>query len=84
MKTIEQMRALRTQVDLDTDNYLQDGFQLTEIAAVYANQAMFIYRQVFNDDDYNLMIETMYKHRDKVKKLSVEDILRGFGIDISK
>lgn len=84
MNEIEKLRNLRGQVELDMDRYLEEGTTLTELASVYATQAMFIYRQLFNDEDYDRMIKTMYDNRMNVKKFTVEDILRTLGIDISK
>lgn len=84
MNEIEKLRILRGNIELDMDRYLEEGHSLTELAAVFSTQAMFIYRQLFNDEEYDRIIKTMYDNRMNVKKYTIEDIFRTLGIDISK
>jgi len=76
MTPLEKTRILKNNIILDMERYIEEGFTVTEIAAVYASQSMFLYRQMFNDQDYNLMMETMYNHRNNIKKINIEDLFR--------
>ena len=68
MNAVEKLYNLRAQIDLDMERYLEEGFTLTEMAAIFATNSMFIYRQLFNDEDYDRMMKTMYEGRNNVKK----------------
>jgi hypothetical protein len=68
MTYAEKLYNLRANIDLDMERYLEQGFTLTEMAAVFASNSMYIYRQLFNDEDYDRMMTTMYEGRKNVKK----------------
>ena len=67
----EKLYILRSQIELDMERYLEEGFTMTELAAVYASNCMFIYRQLFNDVEYDKIMETMYTSRGNVRKIDL-------------
>lgn len=76
MNFLERAINLRSNVELDMERYLEDGYDVLDLASVYATQALFLYRQIFSDEDYELMIKTMYENRMSVKKIPIERLLK--------
>jgi hypothetical protein len=46
-----------------------EHYEPTEVAGVLAAQAMTIYKTILSPNEYELMAESIYNNRDKVKKL---------------
>ena len=46
-----------------------EHYEPTEVAGVMAAQAMTIYKTILSPEEYELMAESIYNSRDKVKKL---------------
>jgi hypothetical protein len=46
-----------------------EHYEPTEVAGVMAAQAMTIYKTILSPQEYELMAESIYNNRDKVKKL---------------
>lgn len=76
MTPLEKSRILKDNIFLDMERYMEEGFTVTEIAAVYASQAMFLYRQMFDDRDYEMMMQGIYDNRNNVRKINIEDLFR--------
>jgi hypothetical protein len=48
---------------------LSENYQPLEVAGVMTAQAMTIYKSMLSPEEFDMMVETIYNSRDKVKKL---------------
>lgn len=69
MPDMEKLMNLRIQVAMDMERYIEDGFEPLELAAILVTQGLQIYRQVLDDDEYDIMVGDIYDSRDKVRKI---------------
>ena len=69
MPDVDSLLNLRLQVTMDMERYVEDGFNPFEIAAVFVTQGLMIYRQVLNDEEYEIMTQDIYDSRGNVRKV---------------
>jgi hypothetical protein len=62
---LEEIYAKLWSVILD----LSENYEPSEVAGVMTAQAMTIYKTILSPNEYEMMAETIYASRDKVKKL---------------
>lgn len=69
MPDMEKLLNLRMQVAMDMERYIEDGFDPLELAAILVTQGLMIYRQVLDDDEYDVVVANIYDSRDMVRKI---------------
>lgn len=69
MPDMNKLLNLRVQVAMDMERYVEDGFDPLEIAAILVTQGLQIYRQILDDDEYDIMVGDIYDSRDMIKKV---------------
>ena len=69
MPDMDKLLNLRIQVAMDMERYVEDGFDPLEIAAILVTQGLMIYRQVLDDDEYDIMVGDIYDSRGMVRKI---------------
>ncbi len=69
MTDIDKLQNLRTQVQLDMERYMEDGFGPLELAAILVTQGLMIYRQVLDEDEYEIMTKDIYQNRNLIRRI---------------
>ncbi len=69
MTDIDKLQNLRTQVQLDMERYIEDGFGPLELAAILVTQGLMIYRQVLDEDEYEIMTKDIYQNRNLIRRV---------------
>ena len=69
MPDIEKLLNLRMQVAMDVERYVEDGFDPLELAAILVTQGLEIYRQVLDDEEYDIMVKDIHDSRNMVKRI---------------
>ncbi len=69
MTDIDKLQNLRTQVQLDMERYMEDGFGPLELAAILVTQGLMIYRQVLDEDEYEIMTKDIYQNRNLIRRV---------------
>lgn len=57
-----------------SEKTLVDGHGGLEIAAVFATQALTIYKTMLSESEFESMMLEIYNSRDRIKKLEVPDV----------
>jgi len=66
---MEKLLNLRMQVAMDVERYVEDGFDPLELAAILVTQGLQIYRQVLDDEEYDIMVKDIHDSRNMVKRI---------------
>ncbi len=66
---MDKLQNLRTQVQLDMERYMEDGFGPLELAAILVTQGLMIYRQVLDEDEYEIMTKDIYQNRNLIRRV---------------
>jgi hypothetical protein len=69
MTDMDKLQNLRTQVQLDMERYMEDGFGPLELAAILVTQGLMIYRQVLDEDEYEIMTKDIYQNRNLIRRV---------------
>jgi len=69
MPDMEKLLNLRMQVAMDVERYVEDGFDPLELAAILVTQGLQIYRQVLDDEEYDIMVKDIHDSRNMVKRI---------------
>lgn len=69
MPNVDKLLNLRMQVSMDMERYIEDGFDPFELAAILVTQGLQIYRQILDDDEYDIMLGDIYDNRGMIKKV---------------
>lgn len=70
----DQLELLHDQLWHWLDDRATEGYSSLELAAIMSTAGLSLYRTSLNDNDYNLMVDSISESRYQIKKLNLPTI----------